>query len=136
MTIEPYFHRIFRKTDQSRRIPRKPKAELDCEKISKKQNFKSQRKPLLSTASKTKCNNGDDDYPEKKNTILNLELIIDNYWVHRKLQDLFRSPPLNYLISIENCKTGHNMETAKLNGIYVENDIKTTSETKCDSGDD
>ena len=49
---------------------------------------------------------------------------------------IYSDPPLNYLISIENCKTGHNMETAKLNGIYVENDIKTSSETKCDSGDD
>ena len=41
MTIEPYFHRIFRKTDQSRRIPRKPKAELDCEKISENKILKA-----------------------------------------------------------------------------------------------
>ena len=54
---EPYFRRIFRKTGQSRHIPRKPKkTELECEKSSKNKNF-NPKEVTDNFGSKTKCNN-------------------------------------------------------------------------------
>ena len=99
---KPYFHRIFRKTDQSRRIPRKPETELCCEKISK--IFLQIQRGPLQLQPRTKCENGDDEYPEKKNTILNQNSWMDigQIYTHCKLQVKFRSPlPPPWIISFQ-----------------------------------